>query len=82
MTKITVDSSAPLGEDLEMGFDGEHFYVSCGGVTIAKRGMSEANDWRDWCCVEPGWSVVESRRPKKYGTGSLHFRYEPPRAAS
>ena len=94
--KITIDSSVPLNLEVAMGFDGETFYIANHGVVIAKRGrpglsdamleaMSDEDAYsalREWHCVEPGWSVVETRRPKKAGMGSLHFKFDPPRVAS
>jgi hypothetical protein len=82
--RITIDSSVNLALDqFAMGYDGDTFYVSLGDVVIARRG----NPWdekhpREWYCVEPGWGVVESNRPKRSGTGDLHFTYDPPRLAS
>jgi hypothetical protein len=90
-SRITVESSVDLPfHELGMGFDGHSFYVSLGDVVIARRGrpMSDAMSddeaygaFREWYCVEPGWSVVESNKPKS-GDGNLHFTYEPPRLAS
>jgi hypothetical protein len=67
-----------------MGFDGQHFFVRFNGVVIAKRGLGDLKDdagtynrLRTWTCVEPGWSVVETNRPKRSGMGDLHFKYDP-----
>ncbi len=81
--KITIESSVPFGDELhlQIGFDGETFYITCNGVVIAKRGPDEER-WRDWYCTQPSWSVVESKRPKRSGMGNLHFRYEPQGLAS
>jgi hypothetical protein len=82
-SRITVESSVELPfHELGMGYDGDTFYVSLGDVVIARRG----NPWdekrtREWYCTEPGWSVVESNKPKN-GDGNLHFTYDPPRLAS
>lgn len=85
--KITIDGPASVS-DAAMGFDGEHFFVEINGLVIAKRGLGEFLDGdeskeaydrlRRWSCVEPGWSVIETGRPKRSGTGNLHFKYEPP----
>jgi hypothetical protein len=58
---------------------GSIFFVEINGVVIAKRGLGEITDGdeseetfdrlRRWSCVEPGWSVIESGRPKRSGTG-------------
>ena len=85
--KITIDSSVPLNLEVAMGFDGETYYIASHGVVIAKRGrpglsdaMLEAlsdedayNAMREWHCVEPGWSVVETRSPGegRYGVAAF-----------
>ena len=84
--KITIDGP-PSISNAAMGFDGNHFYVAINGVVIAKPGLGEFRDGdeseetfdrlRRWSCVEPGWSVIETGRPKRSGTGDLHFKYEP-----
>jgi hypothetical protein len=89
--KITVESSVDLPFDkMGMGFDGDSFYISLADVVIARRGrpMSDAMSddeaytaLREWYCTEPGWSVVESSKPKS-GDGDLHFTYDPPGLAS
>jgi hypothetical protein len=82
--RITVQSPVALPfDEMGMGYDGDTFYVSLGDVVIARRG----NPWdekhpREWYCTEPGWSVVESNRPKRSGKGDLHFTYDQPRLAS
>jgi hypothetical protein len=82
--RVTIESSVHLAVDnFGMGYDGDTFYVSLGGIVIARRG----NPWdekraREWFCTEPGWSVVESNRPKRSGIGNLHFTYDPPSMAS
>ena len=85
--QITIEGPAFIS-DAGIGFDGEHFFVRVNGLLVAKRGLREISDemgddeacerLRSWDCIEPGWSVVETNRPKRGGTGSLHFKYEPP----
>jgi hypothetical protein len=84
--KITIAGPVSI-TDATMGFDGEHFYVEINGAVIAKRGLGEFEEGdeseetydrlRRWSCIEPGWSVIETGRPKRSGTGDLHFRYDP-----
>jgi hypothetical protein len=85
--KITIDGPVPISNGA-MDFDGERFFVEINGVVIAKRGLGGESDektsdrLRRWSCVEPGWSVVETNRPKRSGVGDLHFKYEPGRLVS
>jgi hypothetical protein len=90
---ITIESSVPIALEIEFGYDGEQFYVANHGVVVAKRGRPDLirdedddktafDKWRQWYATEPGWSVIETGRPKRGRTGSLHFRYDPPRLAS
>ena len=74
--EIIIDSTVSIN-DAVMGFDGDHLFVAINGVVIAKRGLGELRDgdeseetyerWGRWSCVEPGWSVIETGRPKRAG---------------
>ena len=78
MSEISIERSADLPVDqAEMGYDGDTFYFSFGGVVVARRGNPWAEASERVVLHRARLECGRNNRPTS-GMGSLHFRYEPP----
>jgi hypothetical protein len=59
---------------MEMGFDGEEFYIALDGVRIAKRGEPGTRHAKTWIPLEPGYRVFD------HDENSVRIEYDPPTA--